>query len=122
QTGWLTPNIEAQPQLYLAQLQGKLLSKLDLQSLVDEIISQVNLVKEKGKVELTVGLRPKDLGEIILTLTSRSGMISIAIQAPDGTRKALEDELAELELALKKAKVNLAEIRIVNLKEVNQHA
>lgn len=121
-TGWLTPNSEISPQFYLAQLQGKLLGKLDLQSLVDQILSQIKLVKEKGKVELTVGLRPKDLGEILLTLTSRSGMISIQIQAPDETRKLLEEELLELELALKKANVNLAEIKIAHPKEVSEDA
>ncbi|MFH1683252.1 MAG: flagellar hook-length control protein FliK [Candidatus Margulisiibacteriota bacterium] len=120
-TGWLAPNSEANSQLYLAQLQGKLLNKLDLQYLVDQILAQVKLVKEKGKAELTVGLRPKELGEILLILTSRSGMISIQIQAPDEARKLIEDDLLELELALKKAKVNLAEIKIIDPKEVSKH-
>jgi flagellar hook-length control protein FliK len=121
-TGWLVPNLEASPQLFLAQLQGKLLNKLDLQFLVDQILSQVKIVKEKGKVELTLGLKPENLGEILLTLTSRSGMVSIQIQAPEETRKLIEAELKELELALKRAKVNLAEIKILATKEVDKHA
>ena len=121
-TGWLVPNLEASPQLYLAQLEGKLLNKLDLQFLVDQILSQVKLVKEKGKTELILGLKPENLGEILLTLTSRSGMVSIQIQAPEETRKMIEAELKELELALKKARVNLAEIKILAKKEVDQHA
>jgi len=121
-TGWLVPNLEASPQFYLAQLQGKLLNKLDLQFLVDQILSQVKIVKEKGKVELTLGLKPENLGEILLTLTSRSGMVSIQIQAPEETRKLIEVELKELELALKKAKVNLTEIKILAAKEVNKDA
>ena len=121
-TGWLAPNLEASPLFYRAQLEGKLLSKLDLQFLVDEILSQVKVVKEKGKVELTLGLRPENLGDILLTLTSRSGMISVQIQAPEETRKLIEAELRELELALKKAKVQLEGIKVLATKEVEQHA
>ena len=114
--------MEANPQFYLAELQGKLLNKLDMQSLIDQILTQVKMVKEKGKAELRLGLKPGNLGEIIMTLTSRSGMISIQIEAPEETKKLLEAELKELELALKKAKVDLAEIKIINPKEVNKHA
>lgn len=121
-TGWLAPNLEASPQFYLAQLEGKLLNKLDLQFLVDQILSQVKLVKEKGKVELSVGLKPENLGEILLILTSKSGMVSIQIQAPEETRKLIEAQLKELELALKKAKVNLAEIKVLAPKEVGKNA
>lgn len=120
-TGWLSPNLEASPLFLQAQLAGKLLSKLDLQFLIDQILSQVKLVKEKGKVELTLGLKPENLGEILLTLTSRSGMISIQIQAPEETKKIIEAELAELELALKKAKINLEEIKILATKEADRH-
>jgi flagellar hook-length control protein FliK len=120
-TGWLVPNMQASPQLYMAQLEGKMLNKLDLQFLVDQIVTQVKMIKEKGQTELTLGLKPENLGEIILSLTSRSGMISISIQAPEETRKLLEALLSELELALKKAKVNLADIKIVSPEEVNQH-
>jgi flagellar hook-length control protein FliK len=118
-TGWLSPNLEASPLFFRAQMEGKLLSKLDLQHLVDQILAQVRLVKEKGKTELTIGLKSDDLGEIILTLTAKSGMISIQIQAPEEIRKQLEALRKELEIALKKANVNLAEIKIEKIKEEN---
>jgi hypothetical protein len=120
--GWLAPNLEASPLFFQAQLEGKLLSKLDLQFLVDQILTQVKLIKGKGKTELMLGLKPENLGEILLTLTSKSGMISIQIQAPEETRKLLEELRQELELALKKSNVNLAEIKIQELKEVKEHA
>jgi len=120
QTGWLVPNIEAQPLLSQAQSDGKMLNKFDLQSLVDQILSQVQLVKDKGRAELSVGLKPENLGELLLILTSRSGMISIEIQIQDENRKLLEDALTELELALKKANVNFDNIIVSNLKEVKQ--
>ena len=122
QTGWLAPNLEAQPLFLQAQLEGKLLSKLDMQSLIDQILDQVRLVQSKGKVELTIGLKPENMGEIILSLTAKSGMISIQIAAPEESKKTIQDQLAELELALRKAKVNLADISIIDIKEVSQHA
>lgn len=120
-TGWLAPNLEASPLFFQAQLDGKLLSKLDLQYLVDQILAQIRLVKEKGRTELTIGLKPDDLGEIILTLIAKSGMISIRIQAPEETRKQLEALRKELEIALKKSNVNLSEIKIETIKE-EKHA
>jgi flagellar hook-length control protein FliK len=120
-TGWLVPNLESQPLLLKAQQEGTLLNKLDLQSLVDEIISQLKLVKEKGSTQLSLGLKPEDMGEILLTLTSKSGLVSIQIEAPERTKKLLEAKLEDLKLALKKSSVNLSEIKIVGLKEVGKH-
>ncbi len=121
-TGWLTPNIAARPDMLLAQLDGKLLSKLDLQHLVDEIVSQVKMVQAKGRTELTLGLKPENLGEILMTLIARSGMISIEIQANDEVKKLIQAQLRDLEIALKKAKVNVADIKVVSSEEVSPHA
>jgi flagellar hook-length control protein FliK len=122
QTGWLTPNIAALPQFQLAQFEGKLLPRLDLQALVDEIMTQVKLVKDKGRVELILGLKPDNMGEILLTLTSSAGAVAIQIQATDSTRKLLEQQMADLEAALKKAHINFSEIKVVTVKEVKEHA
>jgi flagellar hook-length control protein FliK len=121
-TGWLVPNLESQPFFQQAQLANKLLSKLDLQSLVDQIVAQLKLVKDKGQVELTLGLKPSDLGEILLTLTTRSGAVAVNIQASAETRRLLDEQLSELVAALKKAHINLVEIKIEELKEANNHA
>lgn len=121
-TGWLTPNMEALPQFNFSQLDGKLLQKFDLQSLVDEIVTRVSMVKEKGKVELSLGLKPDDLGELLLTLTSQGGMIYVSIQATDETRKLIQSQLNALTDALKKAHVNLGEIKIEATKEVGKNA
>jgi len=121
ETGWLTPNIEALPMFAFAQTQGTLLQSIDLQLLVDEIVSQLKMVKEKGKVELIMGLKPENLGEILLTLTSRSGMIAIQIEASEETKKILDQQLEKLALALKKAKINLKDIKVIASKEVGKH-
>lgn len=121
QTGWLTPNIQALPYFAQAQSQGALLESLDLQALVDKIVSQMQLVKDKGKTEIMLGLKPENLGEILLTLTSRSGMIAIQIEAQAETKKILDAELDRLVSALKKAKIKIEDIRIVAAEEVKHH-
>lgn len=118
QQGWLTPNLAAYPAFFQAQGQGLMLNKLDLQFLIDELLTQAQLVKGKGRTELSIGLKPENLGNILLTLTEKSGVIAIQIQAPEETRKLLQDSLLELELALKKAKINVAAISITAAKEV----
>lgn len=121
-TGWLIPNMEITPQFNLAQLEGKLLQKLDLQFLVDQIVSRVAMVKDKGKVEFSFGLKPGDLGELILTLTSQGGMIYVSIQASEETRKIIQAQLNELEAALRKAAVHIGEIKVLAAKEVGENA
>ena len=121
-TGWLIPNMEITPQFNLARLEGKLLQKLDLQFLVDQIVSRVAMVKDKGKVEFSFGLKPGDLGELILTLTSQGGMIYVSIQASEETRKIIQAQLNELEAALRKAAVHIGEIKVLAAKEVGENA
>lgn len=121
-SGWLSPNIEALPMFYRAQFEGKLLAKLDMQSLIDEIASRVEMVKDKGKVEFSMALKPEDMGEILLTLTAKSGMIAVQIAASEETRKMIEAGRKELESALKKARVSLAEIKIIRTEEAGQNA
>ncbi|MFH1541649.1 MAG: flagellar hook-length control protein FliK [bacterium] len=122
QSGFLTPNIEAQPLFSQAQLDGKLTSKLDMQFLIDEILTQIQLVKDKGNTKLMMGLKPDDLGEIILSLIAKSGMVSIQIEAEEKTKKLIEASLRELELALQRADVKINEIKIVATQEVGKHA
>ncbi len=115
---WLIPNLEASPLPYQAFLQGTLRPSFDLQSLIDEIVKQVSLVKEKGKTELHLTLKPAELGEITLTLTLVSGAVLVAIQASPETKKLIDSRRAELEQALKKLNINLAELKI---EEVRAH-
>ncbi|MBI5078980.1 flagellar hook-length control protein FliK [Candidatus Saganbacteria bacterium] len=118
-TNWLVPNLSSQPLFYQAFLSGKLQPKLDLQFLIDQIVERASIVKSKGQVEFSLILRPEELGEILLTLTSRAGLISIQIQAPAETKKLMDSRRLELELALKKAKLHIEDIQI---REVGKNA
>lgn len=120
-SGFLIPNIVAQPLFAQALAQGSLLSSYDLQGLIDQIVSQLKLVTDKGATQLQMTLTPENLGSILLTLVSKSGMISIQIQANEETKKLLDADLEKLISGLKKANINLSELKIVAAKEVGQN-
>jgi flagellar hook-length control protein FliK len=117
QTNWLVPNLQAQPFFFNASLTGELRPSLDLQALVDQIAKQVNMVRSKGRVEFALTLEPEELGQLVLTLTARGGLISVDIQSSTETKKLLEDRRAELEKALAKASVRCDRITIREVKE-----
>lgn len=117
-TNWLVPNLAAQPEFNLAFQAGQLAPKFDLQALIDQLLEQVKLVKSKNQTELSLTLKPEDLGEIFLNLTSLSGKVSITIAASPETKKLIDSQKEELGRALKKANVNLGELTI---KEVENH-
>jgi len=117
-TDWLVPNLEASQQFYQAFLAGKLQPNFDLQSLVDQIADQLAVVKSKGKTELSLTLKPPELGNILLTLSYHQGLVSVQIMAQAEAKRLIEDSREDLEAALKKAHINFDEIEI---KEVERH-
>jgi flagellar hook-length control protein FliK len=119
QTNWLVPNVQTQPFFFNASVSGQLRQSFDLQALIDQIARQVNMVKSKGKVQFSLTLQPEELGQVILTLTAQSGLISVDIQAVSATRKLFDARRAELEKALAKANVHFDRITI---REVTDHA
>jgi hypothetical protein len=112
----LVPNLAAQPLFNQAFLEGKLQTKLDMQFLIDQILDQVKLVKSKGKTELSLTLKPENLGEIYLQLTSLAGKISLLISASPETKKLMDSQKDELARALKRAHVDLEQITIEEAK------
>jgi hypothetical protein len=116
-TNLLVPNLAAQPLFSQAFEAGALQPKLDLQALIDKILEQVNLVKSKGKIELSLNLRQEDLGDIFLQLTSLSGKVSIFMSAGAETKKLIDAHKDELERALKKAHVNFDTVTIEEVKK-----
>lgn len=116
-TGWLTPNLAARPSFFQAFLDGKLQTRLDLQTLVDEIAAKIKLVRNRETTQFTLTLKPAELGEIVLLLTAHAGLLSIRIQASDETKKLIDENKVELERALKKAGVTFDSVRIEEAKE-----
>lgn len=116
-TNWLVPNLAASPLFAQAFGAGKLAPSFDLQALIDQLIEQAQLVKSKGQTELSLSLKPEELGEIFLTLTSRAGAVSIQIQASPETKKLIDSRQAELLSALKKNHVQISRLTIEEVKK-----
>ena len=117
-TNWLLPNLEAQPFFSRALSENKFMPSFDLQSLVDQIAEQLKIVKEKGSTQLSLLLKPPELGKILLTLTYHAGMISIEITATPETRKLIDTHTKELEQALAKAQIHFDSIVIKEAEHV----
>jgi hypothetical protein len=90
-------------------------SKVDLQGLIDEIVKKVELIKSGRKSEMNFSLFEKNFGELNLSLSLSGGVLSIKIAADAEAKKALEDNITELEIALKEAKIKLDGIKIVEV-------
>ena len=117
QSPFAVPNLAAQPLFSQAFEAGTLEPKLDLQALIDKILDQVNLVKSRGKTELSLNLKQEELGDIFLQLTSLSGKVSIFLSASAEAKKLIDAHKDELERALKKAHVNFGTVTIEEVKK-----
>ena len=98
----------------------KPITKEDLQLMIDEIVEKIELLKVNRRTELNMSLSYENLGDLTLLLSLKNGFISIQIAAAQAeTKKSLEENLSELESALKNAKINLEDIKIVEVKNDN---
>jgi len=96
---------------------AKPITKQDLQLMVDEIVEKIELLKVGRRSELNMSLSNEKLGDLTLFLSLKNGLVSVQIAAamPE-TKRSLEENLSELESALKSAKISLEDIRIVEVK------
>lgn len=93
------------------------ITKTDMKSIIDELVEKVELLKTSRSSELNMLLSYKNSGDLMLSLSLKNGQVYVQIAASQPeTRKSLEDSLAELESALKSARINLKDIRIVEVK------
>ncbi|NQU18409.1 MAG: flagellar hook-length control protein FliK [Candidatus Saganbacteria bacterium] len=90
--------------------------KPSLQLIINEIVKQAKLVKSGQKTELSLSLAQKELGEMLITITMKNGHLFINIIAAAETKKMLESNLGELELALKESDIALDSIKIEEVK------
>lgn len=112
----LVPNLAAQPAFSQAFEAGQLQPKYDLQSLIDKIVEQVKLARDKGKTELSLNLKQEELGDIFLKLTSLSGKVAIFMSASAETKKLFDSHKDELTQALKKVHVEIDSVTIEEAK------
>ncbi|KAF0133322.1 MAG: flagellar hook-length control protein [Candidatus Saganbacteria bacterium] len=106
--------------LNLNNFMQKQITKNDLKFIIDEIAEKASFLKTKQYSELQINILPEDLGELMLSLSLKNGQVSIQIYAASiETKKYLEDNIYELESALKSAKISLKDIKVVEVKDGN---
>ncbi len=87
-------------------------SQVSLDGVIDEIVKQVTLVKEKGKAELSIELKPENLGTLQLLVSSTDGKINVQIVASTESKQYLDDHMAELQAALQNAQINVGNLNV----------
>jgi len=109
-------NIELPPDFYNVLITAKnriaTLRKIDVDDLISQIQNKIKMLKENGKVELTIELKPENLGAIMMNISSNKGVLSINIYADKLAREALEDNIKELERSLKMANLNIGSLYV----------
>jgi len=83
---------------------------LDL--IVSEIVDKVRLVEEGKKVELSVALKPDQLGEMLLNMSMKNGLVSISIVANSEAKEWLEHNIAALKDSLRQANIGLGDVSV----------
>jgi len=121
------PNPVVPPSFFFGNLEtsgttSNIVSKIDLQLLIDQIAEQAKLVKSQRKVELALMLREEHLGKIDLSFASRNGFVSIQIAASPELNKSLQDSLPELEAALNLAHIKFDQIKIKEVQKYDEHS
>jgi hypothetical protein len=102
---------------YNGQLQSLNASQIDMQILIDEIVSQAKLIKTNSKTKLELLLNEETLGNILLSITSQKGKVIIHIAAFPEIKKLLDKEINTLEESLKRAKIEVEEIKVTEVKK-----
>jgi Flagellar hook-length control protein FliK len=115
--------LELTPEFYNAAVTAKnrsleLLS-VDVDDLVSQIKDKIKFLKDGGKIELSMQLKPDNMGTIQMNISSVKGEISINILAGDQAKDALTDNMRELERSLKNANLKIANINIYSRDQNN---
>lgn len=108
--------LELSPEFYnmLISTKNKVASlrNVDIDDLVSQIQDKIRFLKENGKIELSIQLRPDSLGSILMSVSSNKGLISINIYADKIAREALEENLKDLEISLKQVHLNIGSLNV----------
>ncbi|MFC1495946.1 flagellar hook-length control protein FliK [Candidatus Margulisiibacteriota bacterium] len=94
-----------------------MVSRVDLQNLINEIVKQAKLVRSSQKTKLSLSLSQKELGNLFLDLAVKNGQVLIEIGANPEAKKLLEDKVSELILALQHANIEIQNIKITEVKK-----
>ena len=95
-------------------IEGK---SLDLGLIIDELIDKIKMVKEGEKVSLSIALKPDQLGEMLLSVSMRNGVIFMSITTSSEMKDLIDANKASLEKQLKEANINLGNLDVSSDRE-----
>lgn len=108
--------LEFSPEFYNILMTAKnnipSLRSIDIDDLVSQIQDKLRILRESGKIEISLTLKPDSLGTILMNVSNNKGVISINIYADKLAKEALDEHLQELERALKQANLNIGELKV----------
>lgn len=110
--------LDLSPDLYDAMINAKnsvdSLRRIDVDDLIAQIKDKIKFLSGNGKIELSIELKPGNMGTILMSISSNKGVLSINIFADQAAKQALEENRAELERSLKRADLYVDDLRILS--------
>ena len=108
--------MDISPDLFSAAITAKnriaSLREISVDDLIDQIKDKIKFMVQNGTSELSMELKPDDLGTILMSVSSSKGVLSINIYADQAVKQALEEHINELERSLKLANLNLGKLAL----------
>lgn len=85
---------------------------MDIDDLVSQIKDKIKFLQDNGKMELTIELKPENLGTVLMSVSSSKGVLTINIFADQAAKSALQENMKELERSFELAHLNVKELNI----------
>jgi flagellar hook-length control protein FliK len=114
----MVSDIELTPEFYTNAITAKnridSLKGIDVELLVDQIKDKMKFLKDNGTAELSVALKPDELGSILMKISANKGLLTINIFGQSQAREALQPYFKELERSLSLANLKVEKILFIS--------
>lgn len=111
-------DIELTPEFYATAISAKnkldSLRGIDVQLIVDQIKTKMKFLKDTGIAELSVALKPDDLGSLLMKISTNKGILTINIFGAEQAREAIQPYLKELKRSLGLADLKVEKILFIS--------
>lgn len=113
-SSYFAPNMEIiMPFSKIAEaIKARSMLQLDLDPIIESISKYVKLIKAGGKTTIELTLKPEHLGNLILNISSKNGVVSVEIIASKETQDLMEANLGSLKEALAGANINIGNLEV----------
>ena len=108
--------MDISPDLYSAAMTAKnriaSLRGIDVDDIIGQIKDKVQFLLRGGSSELSMELKPENLGTILMNVSSNKGVLTINIFADQAVKQVLEENIADLERSLKQANLSYDKLNL----------